>query len=68
MQVPGWWHGSGAAQAYGAPAHTPLVHTSLLVQASPSSQAVPSAFVNEVADTVGWQLWHGLAGLGWPAA
>src|SRR5438132_918294 len=45
LQVPAWWHWSGAAQVYAVPPHTPAVHTSVLVQALPSLHALPSALV-----------------------
>jgi hypothetical protein len=43
LQVPAWWHWSGAAQVKAVPAQVPAVQTSLLVHALPSSHAVPSA-------------------------
>ena len=43
LQVPAWWHWSGAAQVKAVPPHVPPVQTSFLVQAFPSSHAVPSA-------------------------
>ena len=41
-QVPGAWHWSRAVHVVVMPAHTPLVHVSVWVQARPSSQVVPS--------------------------
>src|SRR5437870_8148349 len=43
LQVPAWWHWSGAAQVKAVPPQVPAVQTSFLVQAVPSSHAVPSA-------------------------
>ena len=40
--VPAVWHWSEAAQTTAAPPHMPSVHWSLVVQGSPSLQAVPS--------------------------
>src|SRR5438477_28309 len=45
LQVPAWWHGSGAAQVYAVPPQMPAVHTSVEVQALPSLQAVPSVLL-----------------------
>src|SRR5438094_10584688 len=41
LQVPVSWHWSGAAQVKAVPPQVPAVQTSFLVQALPSSQAVP---------------------------
>jgi len=45
LQVPAWWHWSGAAQVKAVPPHVPPVQTSSLVHALPSSQVVPSDLV-----------------------
>src|SRR5205823_5287074 len=45
LQVPAWWHWSGAAQPYAVPAQAPAVQTSVFVQALPSLQAAPSALL-----------------------
>ena len=42
LQVPAWWHWSGAAQVKAVPPQVPAVQTSFLVHAVPSSHAVPS--------------------------
>src|SRR5437588_275321 len=43
LHVPACWHCVGAAQVYAVPPHTPPVHTSVFVQATPSLQTVPFA-------------------------
>src|SRR5262249_5973257 len=56
LQVPAAWHWSWAVQATGVPAQTPWVQTSLVVQASPSSQGVLSAIGPQVwSAPQGWQ-------------
>src|SRR5205814_2290601 len=63
LQVPAVWHWSEAVQTTGLPpVHTPLSQVSVWVQASPSLQAVPSAFAGfEHVPVAGSQLpavWH----------
>ena len=48
LQVPALWHWSLAVHTTAVPAHAPLVHLSLVVQAMPSSQAVASALLGSL--------------------
>jgi len=55
------WQPSGAAQVYGVPPQTPLVQTSVLVQAAPSLQVVPSDLLAKLQVPSPLQvpaLWH----------
>jgi len=50
-------------QTTAVPAQVPLVQTSFVVQASPSSQFVPSLALDQaLALLAGLQTWQGLAG------
>ena len=61
-QIPGSWQASSAAHITGAaPVQAPAWHVSLVVQALPSSQLVPSGFADVAqAPVAGLQvaLWH----------
>src|SRR5204862_100761 len=68
LHVPAWWHWSGAAQLYAVPPQTPPVHTSVLVHAFPSLQAVPSALLAKLhvpspLHVPAWWHWSGAAQL-----
>jgi hypothetical protein len=63
LQVPSSWHGSATGQTTGLPpVHAPAWHASAWVQALPSSQVVPSAWLGlEQIPVAGLQVpavWH----------
>jgi hypothetical protein len=62
LHVPATWQASSAVHVTGAPAHVPLVQTSVVVQAFPSLQGVPFVIVGFVqAPVVGSHVpaaWH----------
>jgi hypothetical protein len=67
--VPAVWHWSFAVQVTGfEPTHCPVWHSSICVQASPSSHVVPSlAFDQAVVEVIGAHTWHAFIGFEAPA-